>query len=96
MKINRRTALIGGGAALSSGMFSASACAATNEATGAWTPLADMPFPVQEIYPAPFRKSSDPGPDLKPNPLDLLVNAGGLTPDAEFNVTDQVTFYDPA
>ena len=64
--------------------------------TGAWTPLAPMPFPVQEIYPAPFRKSFDPGPSMKPKPFDLLVNAGGLTPDAPNNVTDKVTFYDPA
>jgi len=69
---------------------------ADDKPMGAWTPLAPMPFPVQEIYPAPFRKSSDPGPSLKPKPMDLLVVAGGMSPDTPFNVTDKVLFYDPA
>lgn len=85
------------GAALgASALLPARADNVTIQPTGAWTPLANMPFPVQEIYPAPFRKSSDPGPALKPKPMDLLVNAGGLVPEGEFNVTDKVTFYDPA
>ncbi len=88
-KVLAGAAAIGAGAALP-------ARALTLLPTGAWTPLAPMPFPVQEIYPAPFRKSFDPGPSMKPKPFDLLVNAGGLTPDAPNNVTDQVTFYDPA
>ncbi|WP_411818316.1 Kelch repeat-containing protein [Hyphococcus sp. DH-69] len=93
-KVNRRNFVLGSGAILSVGLTTN---AHANDATGAWTPLRDMPFPVQEIYPAAFRKSSDPGPSLKPKPLDILVNAGGMTPDDEyFNVTDAVTFYDPA
>ena len=89
---NRRSVLIGGAAALSSPLAGA---ATTPAPMGAWTPLANMPFPVQEIYPAPFRKSFDPGPSLKPKPMDILVNAGGLIPEGEYNVTDKVTFYDP-
>ena len=49
---------------------------------GSWAPLADMPFPVQEIYPAPFwRKSENAGASLKPQSFNIVVNAGGLTPD---------------
>ena len=91
--IDRRKVVIGGAAL---GALTPMRGFADDKPMGAWTPLANMPFPVQEIYPAPFRKTSDPGPSLKPKPLDLLVNAGGLTPDGAFNVTDKVTFYDPA
>ncbi|WP_425408583.1 Kelch repeat-containing protein [Hyphococcus sp.] len=94
-KINRRSALLGG-AGFAAGLAGAPLRAHANEPAGAWTPLSDMPFPVQEIYPAPFRKAGNPGPQLRPNPFNLLVNAGGLTPGGEFNVTDAVTFYDPA
>lgn len=94
-KMDRRT-LLAGAAAIGAGAVLPARADNAMLPTGAWTPLAPMPFPVQEIYPAPFRKSSDPGPSMKPKPLDLLVNAGGLTPDAPFNVTDKVTFYDPA
>ncbi|WP_428409147.1 Kelch repeat-containing protein [Hyphococcus sp.] len=94
-KLDRRTVLAGA-AALGAGAVLPARADNTVLPAGAWTPLAPMPFPVQEIYPAPFRKSSDPGPNMKPKPLDLLVNAGGLTPDFPFNVTDKVTFYDPA
>ena len=94
-KLNRRKLLAG---AAGIGVSAALPARALNPILpmGAWTPLASMPFPVQEIYPAPFRKSSDPGPSMKPKPMDLLVNAGGLTPDMPYRVTDQVTFYDPA
>jgi len=91
--IDRRAVLAGGA------VFGASAllpARAGDDSMGAWTPLAPMPFPVQEIYPAPFRKTTDPGPALKPKPMDLLVVAGGLSPDTPFNVTDKVLFYDPA
>lgn len=92
--LNRRGFVLGSSAAMSLGMVGN---VRADGLTGAWTPLQNMPFPVQEIYPAAFRKSSDPGPSLKPKPLDILVNAGGLIPnDTEFNVTDAVTFYDPA
>jgi N-acetylneuraminic acid mutarotase len=92
--MNRRSVLTSGAACV--GLAAAPIPARADEPMGAWTPLADMPFPVQEIYPAPFRKSADPGPSLKPSPMNLIVNAGGLLPDGEFNVTDAVTFYDPA
>ena len=91
-KVDRRSVLLGGAAIGASAVMPARA----EGPTGAWTPLASMPFPVQEIYPAAFRKASDPGPAMKPKPLDILVNAGGLTPDDPFNVTDKVTFYDPS
>ncbi len=96
MRKFERRAVLAGGAALGAGALLPGRAFANGGPMGAWTPLADMPFPVQEIYPAPFRKAADPGPSLKPNPLDLLVNAGGLTPAGAFNVTDKVTFYDPA
>ena len=64
-------------------------------ATGAWAPLADMPFPVQEIYPAPFWKAAGAAFDPKPKPFNIIVNAGGLTAEDAYNVTDAVTFYDP-
>lgn len=94
-EIDRRKALAGA-AAFTAGAFAPVRAFADDKPMGAWTPLANMPFPVQEIYPAPFRKSADPGTDMKPKPFDLLVNAGGLTPETEHRVTDKVTFYDPS
>ncbi|MEM9616585.1 MAG: kelch repeat-containing protein [Pseudomonadota bacterium] len=92
--VNRRLVLMGGGAMMSAAAFGARAH--ESDATGAWTPLADMPFAVQEIYPAPFWKARDiPTASLKPKPYNIIVNAGGLAPNAPFEVTDQVTFYDP-
>ncbi len=96
--INRRSMLAASGAAIlagSTGALRPARAHEISEPTGAWTPLADMPFPVQEIYPAPFWKATDDAASLKPKPFNILVNAGGLTPDADFNVTDAVTFYDP-
>lgn len=91
--INRRFMLAGGAAAVAAG------CGArAHEAPGsmgAWTPLADMPFAVQEIYPAPFWKAPADGLGLKPKPFNILVNAGGLTATGAYNVTDETTFYDP-
>lgn len=66
------------------------------KAMGAWSPLADMPFATQEIYPAAFRKRRTSATNLKPAQANILVNAGGLTPEGEHNVTDAVTVYDPA
>ncbi len=87
--INRRSVLAGAAAAgLPLRAF------ADDAPIGAWTPLASMPFPVQEIYPAPFWKAPERA-TAKPIPFNILVNAGGLTPDREYNVTDEVTFYDP-
>jgi len=67
-----------------------------------WARLADMPFPVQEIYPAPFwsRQLSDPNQSLKKLALqryNIIVNAGGITgsSDRGFEATNEVTFYDP-
>lgn len=57
---------------------------------------ADMPFPVQEIYPAPFWKSSAARETLKPTPFNIIVNAGGLAPSGAYNVSDDVVWYDPA
>ena len=95
--IKRRTILRGGlgiGAATLCPSFAA--FAHEDEAPlGDWSPLAPMPFPVQEIYPAPFWRSSSEAPSLKPKPFNIIVNAGGLTPSAPNQVTDKVTFYDP-
>lgn len=97
--VSRRTILLGSAAAIT-----AAACDVHRPAqahkiegpTGAWTPLADMPFAVQEIYPAPFWKApAEESASLKPKPFNIIVNAGGLTPEGQYNVTDQVTFYDP-
>jgi N-acetylneuraminic acid mutarotase len=99
--LDRRSVLAGSGALLSTVMFGAGpgplsgATAHDAGPTGAWTPLSDMPFPVQEIYPAPFWKASQAASSLKPKPYNIIVNAGGLTPDGPNNVTDNVTFYDP-
>jgi hypothetical protein len=96
-KFSRRSVVMGGGAVLASaaGGRISSAFAHETNPIGAWTPLASMPFPVQEIYPAPFWKQREDSMGLKPKPFNILVNAGGLTPEADFNVTDAVTFYDP-
>jgi len=91
--LNRRSVLLGGGAITASVAIGAQAH--ESGPTGAWTPLADMPFPVQEIYPAPFWKQRDGAQSLKPKPYNIIVNAGGLTPSGPNNVTDKVTFYDP-
>lgn len=91
--INRRSVLMGAG-----GLWASTAIGAyahNDGSPGAWTPLANMPFPVQEIYPAPFWMDRDAAPSLKPKPHNIIVNAGGLAPNAPFEVTDQVTFYDP-
>ncbi len=93
--INRRSVLAGG-AGLAAAIAATPIRAYADAPMGAWSPLADMPFPVQEIYPAPFRKKRAPDASLKPSAMDLVVNAGGLTPQGAFNVTDAVTFYDPA
>ncbi len=66
------------------------------ESPGAWTARADMPFPVQEIYPAPFWKASTAGQSLKPTPFNIIVNAGGLAPGEPYNVTSATTWFDPA
>ncbi len=94
---NRRSLLAGGASAVVAAAFSRTPAAAHPDdgPTGAWAPLANMPFPVQEIYPAPFWRASSESPSLKPKPFNIVVNAGGLRPDAPFEVTDRVTYYDP-
>lgn len=89
--MNRRTVMGGGAAAfLATPVF-----AHDPKNPGSWTPAADMPFPVQEIYPAPFWKSSAGTTSLKPTPYNIIVNAGGLTPSGANNVTGEVTWFDP-
>lgn len=93
--LTRRHMIAASGAALA---FGSAQAHEDDNLIGAWSPLADMPFPTQEIYPTAFWKPSGFSDGLKPNPSEgaLLVNAGGLTPSGEHNVTDAVTIYDPA
>ena len=97
--IGRRTFLKTTGAfavsATSGGAF-ANDAQETSENLGRWAALSDMPFPVQEIYPAPFWKAPSTEPVIKPRPFNIVVNAGGLTAQGEFNVSDNVTYYDPS
>ena len=94
LKLDRRSVILGSSAAAAAATCSAGFGAVAKETPpGVWTPLADMPFPVQEIYPAPFWKAE--APSLKPKPFNILVNAGGLTTTGRNNVTDAVTYYDP-
>ncbi len=96
-RINRRAIVAGGGAAMIAATCSTPAFAHDGDGpVGAWTPLADMPFPVQEIYPAPFWKAPGATSGLKPRAYNILINAGGLIPGGQYNVTDAVTYYDPA
>ena len=91
--LNRRSVLLGG-----SGLIASSAMQAyahIDASPGSWTPLANMPFPVQEIYPAPFWREKNATRSLKPKPYNVIVNAGGLAPDSPYEVTDKVTYYDP-
>ena len=87
--LNRRTFSLAAAIAPFSGITACAAIApsaATSQTPLNWTPLADMPFPVQEIYPAAFEIDG----------REVIINAGGLTPwdNASFNVTDLVTIYD--
>ncbi|NNE40116.1 MAG: galactose oxidase [Marinicaulis sp.] len=91
-----RRQFVAGAAAITAAGACSSASAHENKLPiGAWTPLADHPFPVQEIYPAPFWRDSISTNTLKPQPFNIVVSAGGLTPGTEYNVTDRVTYYDP-
>jgi len=96
--LTRRSMLAAGGAAAlcAATPFARTAAQNSSPAIGAWTPLSDMPFPVQEIYPAPFWKDPGQGFSAKPQPYNILVCAGGLTGASGNNVTDAVTYYDPA
>ena len=98
-KIDRRRVLLGGAAVTAAAACDAQTPSFAHETSdgpiGAWTPLERMPSPVQEIYPAPFWKAPPNGGGLKPDPFNIIVNAGGLTTRGQYNVTDEVTFYDP-
>jgi len=61
--------------------------AAGDGAHGVWRARADMPFAVQEIYPALYK-----GPDGEP----IIVNAGGLSPRLGDPVRRATVVYDPA
>lgn len=98
VEIDRRSLLLGGGAVGALTLISVPAFGDEGHSSiGAWAPLSDMPFPVQEIYPAPYWSASALGDSLalKPTPYNVIVSAGGLTPGSAFNVTDSVVFYDP-
>ena len=57
----------------------------SGEENGAWRPRADMPFAVQEIYPARFERGGRA----------LIVNAGGLAIGPAAPVRIAATLYDP-
>lgn len=63
---------------------------------GAWSSIADMPFAVQEIYPAPFWRAGSDVKTLKPSPHNIIVNAGGIAPGTPHNVSDETVYYDPS
>ena len=97
-KINRRTALAGGGALAATALMQAPPQAFARKddlPLGTWTPLADMPFPVQDGAAAPFWKSPGAAASLKAGPFNIIVCAGGVTPNAQFWITDAVVYYDP-
>lgn len=60
---------------------------AESRPNSAWSALADMPFPAQEIYPCSFRCGDEP----------VIVNAGGIIPgkDQPLGVTAATVFYVP-
>ena len=91
--LNRRQFLAAG--ATTAALTFGSRAGAHDQSLGLWAARADMPFPVQEIYPAPFWKASEARPSLKPTPFNIVVNAGGLAPGAPYNVTDRTVWYDP-
>ena len=98
-KINRREAIAGGA---SLGFLTSSSALAhpghdDDRPLGAWTRMADMPTPVQEIYPTAHRMFESRANSFKPVINSVLVNAGGLTDASGYahNVTDEVTIYDP-
>lgn len=89
---DRRSFLLGSGAILVAG----GAHAHPHPPPGRWTPLSAMLFPARDISAAPFysKQVGDPDPD-KPKPFNVIVTAGGDTPNALYNITDRVTYYDP-
>lgn len=79
--MDRRTFMIATGAALAA----PSAARTSQDSVGRWTPLSDMPFAAQEIYPAAFRCGGEP----------VIAVAGGITAgvNGKLGVTDQCAFY---
>ncbi|MEL6111374.1 MAG: kelch repeat-containing protein [Pseudomonadota bacterium] len=69
---------------------------------GRWARLADMPIPVQEIYPAPFwtetiaRRQGTRA--LRAQRFNIIVSAGGITgvDRGQFRASDQSFIFDPA
>lgn len=66
-------------------MAAPSIAGASQDYLGRWTPLTDMPFAAQEIYPAAFRCGGEP----------VIVVAGGITAGdgGRLGVTDKCAFY---
>lgn len=66
-------------------MAAPSVALASRKFIGRWTPLTDMPFAAQEIYPAEFRCGGEP----------VVVVAGGITAGegGRLDVTDQCAYY---
>lgn len=64
---------------------------------GSWQSRADMPFPVQEIYPTAFERLVADPRVAKPASVRLLVNAGGMTPTPRgpFAASAVTAIYDP-
>lgn len=79
--MDRRTFMITTGAALTAPTLAR----ASKDRIGTWTPLGDMPFAAQEIYPAAFRCGGEP----------VIVVAGGITAgdSGRLGVTDKCAFY---
>lgn len=94
-RISRRGVIAGGSGLALSSLYASARAHEVSAPIGAWVPVADMPFPVQEIYPAPFWRKANAPKALKPTPYNIIVNAGGLAPGALDDVTDKVTYYDP-
>ncbi|MEM9014683.1 MAG: kelch repeat-containing protein [Pseudomonadota bacterium] len=91
-EFNRRQ-LVGAGAAAT--LLGVSPLRAHHKPKGAWAALENMPFKVQEIYPAPFWRNVSDSLASRPKSFNVIVNAGGLTPDKPYQVTDEVVYYDP-
>ncbi|MEL7487004.1 MAG: kelch repeat-containing protein, partial [Pseudomonadota bacterium] len=93
--LTRRSAIAGGTGLLLS--TAAGAVEKTERPIGAWREFRSHPFPVQEIYPVAHRLIGARDGSTKPEFRQVIVNAGGLTPNSNFayNVTDIVTIYDP-
>ena len=89
MRSDRRRFLKAATASLAAAAVPAGAAASPKGALrpiGDWRTLADMPFPVQEVYPSIFVRNGAP----------LIVNAGGLAVGLTRPIKIATTIYDPA